>query len=205
MTKFDEMTPQEQERLRHYAKKAQAVSLPFLLFKDGGFQLGTTDVTDSEWTALIDQSTAGWYRFNGNRVEETHTVRLLEEDEPRRPNTHTNRDLWPIGTYGNPKDPWSFGWELPLQNRETGQLAVFKASSEATRNAIGKLIEDFIATRRRPVVRLLAVETKKDGKRAPVFEVIDHDDGDGDVVDLARDDSDTAGKPRGDMDDAIPF
>jgi hypothetical protein len=208
------LTAEQNARLARYAKKAMATSLPFLTFKDRNFLLGGMPVSDSdEWVAQIDEACAGWIRFNSNysQVVETHSVRLLDEDAPPRPNSHTDRDKWPYSTYGTKRNPWTFEWQLPMQRRNSGELAILKSSSEALKNAIGRAIEDFRVAGLRPVVRLLVRETiGKSGATiaTPDLEIIDHDDGDDQLVNLAKDDpvKDTAApKQRSDIDDDIPF
>jgi hypothetical protein len=207
MNRFDEMSMEMKARLDAHGKKATAVSHPFLTFRDGLFLLSDKDVTDSEWVALTDRATVGWFLFIDNKLVATRTVSILESDDPKRPNSHTDKTLWPLGSYNQRKDPWSRSWELPLMQRDgSRQIVVFKAGSEAARNAVGKLILDFSKVKRRPVIRLLT-EAKQDGRLIPAFRIEGHVDDDEPLVDLVRDDTgDIAeNKVRDDMDDDIPF
>jgi hypothetical protein len=76
MNRFDEMSMEMKARLDAHGKKATAVSHPFLTFRDGLFLLSDKDVTDSEWVALTDRATVGWFLFIDNKLVATRTVRV---------------------------------------------------------------------------------------------------------------------------------
>ena len=81
-------------------------------------------------------------------------VSVYNQAPLRKPNTFTDKSQWKIGKYG-PENPWKYQYEMPLENFETGTLAVFKAGTEITRKLVDEIFDDFLKTRRRPVIRLL--------------------------------------------------
>lgn len=204
MNKFDQMPQETRERLLRIGKKAQAKSLPFVRWNNNTFEINDRSVLHSQWIALADQATTGWIRWNHNfsKVEEkTPTVCIYDHDEPQKPNV-------PDGS----KDLWRSQLELPLQQIETGELALFTSGYEWTRQAIGAAIEYFAKTSRRPIVQLEARETTKDGKTVIVgaLDIVAPDEGDGFVIDLTKGGVPAAGNgaaasKRDDMDDDIPF
>lgn len=230
MSKFDQMSKEEQERLLHYARRAKVKSLPWVAYKDGTFKLNGKSILHSQWIALVDQATMGWYRYTADnkKLLEKHTVNIFNTDLPPRPNTFTDRSKWAKNDYGTLKDPWGIGWELPLQQPETGELAVFNSNAEWAKQAIGDVIEYFAQSRRRPIIQLEVRETIKDAKTIKVgaLDIVGPDESDDFVVDLARSvvvddpaapksnggsdpvakfDEDEASKKHDDMDDDIPL
>jgi hypothetical protein len=208
MNRFDEMPKEAEERLLRIGKRLQTKSLPFVRWNRDTFEINERSVLHSQWIALADQATAGWKRWNPNftKVEEkTATVCIYEQDELPRPKM----------SVGDQKDMWRPEFELPLQQIETGELALFTCSYEWARRAIGAVIEYFARTRRRPIVQLEARETIRDGKPVIVgaLVIVAPDEGDGFVIDLTRDSvpaatgssADAPGPKHDDMDDDIPY
>jgi hypothetical protein len=159
MSRFDKLSDQEQARLKQAARKAGASSLPFILFKDGGFITGKkpdeVDLVGVEFVALIDLASAGWTCFMHNRLLDSVMVDLLQDSMPPRPATLTDQVDWKVGTYG---------------------VLIFKARSEPTRKLVAELLADFIRTRRRPIIRLLVEQEPR--RTVPKFYIIGHDESD---------------------------
>jgi hypothetical protein len=206
MSKFDQMPKEIEERILRLGRKAQTKSLPFVKWKDGTFEINDRSVLHSQWIALADQATAGWVRWNSNftKVEQkTPTVCIYEHDEPARPMT-------PDGS----KNMWRLQLELPLQQIETSELALFTSNTEWARQAIGTVLEYFAKTHRRPIVQLEAREAIKDDKPMVVgaLDIVAPDEGDDFVIDITRSGTPAAGNgaaapgsKSSDMDDNIPF
>jgi hypothetical protein len=199
------MSEETRERLLRIGKRAQQKSLPFVKWNNGTFEINDREVIHSQWIAMADQATAGWVRWNHNfsKVEEkTATVCIYDHDEPPKPKI-------PAGE----KDLWRSQLELPLQQIETGELAIFSSGYEWTRQAIGAAVVYFAQTRRRPIVQLESRETVKDGKTIIIgaLDIVAPDESDGRVVDLTKDgvaasnSSGTSKQRNSDMDDDIPF
>jgi len=237
MSRFDQMSQETKDRLLRVSRKAQTKSLPYLNFngQNNNFWLNGKPVLHSQWIALADETAASWCRFvNKQLIEKTPTVCLYTHDEPERPHSFEDRKQWPISDkYGTARDPWTFQLELPLQQVETGELAIFTSSNEWTRQSIGAVIEYFARTRRRPIIQLELRETTVNDNTvfSGALDIVAPDESDEFVVDLVRggvlnepaagnstvakataDDSISTGngsiappKKNADMDDDIPF
>ena len=209
MNRFDEMPKEVQERLLRIGKRLQTKSLPFVKWNHNNntFEINDKQVLHSQWIALPDQATAGWNRWNSSfsQVEKkSDTVCIYEQDALPRPKMPE----------GAQKDTWRPQFELPLQQIETGELALFTSGYEWARQAIGAAIEYFAKTHRRPIVQLEARETIKDGKPVVVgaLDIVAPDEGDNFVIDITRSGDPATGNGAAapgskhpDMDDDIPF
>jgi hypothetical protein len=210
MNKFDKLTPEQDRRLQRYELKAGMTSLQ-RIYIDGniGFAMGPkydqTDMTDTTWVALVDLATGSWQRREKmDWVEIRNLVYLVYDDEPPEPETHQDPTLWENSDKyfdnktGEPKKikPWRFIWELPMQNTKTKRLAVYRAENEFQRAPISPTIAAFRTKHRRPIIMLLYVDGIEKGKKIkkPVFDVIDYDEGDADLISLANDQN-SAAKP----------
>jgi hypothetical protein len=217
MSKLDQLTEVQKQRLRQHAAKAQAVALPIVRYVDGRFKIGSSagvvDVTDADYIAVTDKIAAVWKLFQNGGVDELTRVYVLDDGVPKRPDGYNDRDQWKKDSKGKPNDPLSMQYEMPLITADDGRVVMFQASTILTKAIIGRLLDDFVATMRRPCVTL-TVEPNPDNKNqmVPDFTITSHSDDDSDVPGLPAAGSSAPVKeeskplPAKDaMDDAIPF
>lgn len=213
MSVFDELDATTIDRIKRHAHDAQAVALPFVKYEGGGvWKIGGEDVTDSLWVAATDMCAVGWTLFLDNQVAGELFVSALGYDRPPRPKTHTDRGLWKkAGATGWASDPWRPQYSLPLRNESSGQVVLFKAGTAATKGAIGKLLEDFAAKRRRPVVALTSITVRRNGRDEidPVLDVTDYVDDDTPWKGVVVEKNDVSlAEPKvgnNELDDEVPF
>jgi hypothetical protein len=100
----------------------------------------------SEFTALADQTLAGWIKFNGEGQPPDRCQGLLYDGfvmPPRETMGDVDQTKWPEGLDKQPADPWQHQMCLVLQNTETSQLFTFATSSKTGRRAIGTLLRHY--------------------------------------------------------------
>ena len=209
MAVFDLLDDKTISRIERHAAEAQAAPPAYLKYEPGIWKIGGEDFTNSEWLAIVDMTGIGWKLFIGSHVAEEHMVLVLENEKPKRPDSHTDRDKWQLGVGGWRKDPWSLQLSLPLLNEKSGKVAIFNASSVTHKTAIGALLEDFASKRRRQIVSLTSKTVRINGKDElhPVFEIIAHSDDDTPFkgVVIEKHVVTAVSKSKSDMDDDIPF
>jgi hypothetical protein len=213
MPVFDLLGDEQIARLQKTAAEARAVPVAFFKFENSIWTMGGDNVTDSMWLALTDLAMVGWKRFEGKRVVEEFMRPIIENDNPPRPNTYTDRDQWPKGNGGWPMDPWSKQFALPLLNEKTGKIAIFNASTLAAKTAFSALLDDFAEKRRRQVVALSSEIVRVNDKdvHEPKFEIIEHSENDAPINFAAgkqapeKNATTVKANGGGDMDDDIPF
>ena len=205
-SRFDEMPKETRERLLRIGKRLQTKSLPFVKWngKTNTFEINERSVLHSQWIALVDQATMGWVKWNFNFTkteDKTPTVCIYTHEELQQPEK-SGSDV---------KNMWRPNYELPLQEIETEELAIFSSGHEWTRQAIGAAIEYFGKSSRRPIVQLETRETVKDGQTVIIgaLDIVAPDDSDDLVVDITKAGGNsgtaTPKKRNSDMDDDIPF
>lgn len=172
--------------------------------------------------------TKAWIHFVDQKVVERKNYRIARgERAPERERLPDNdQSKWPIGINKLPADPWVYQYLLPMENPETGDVAIFVASSFGGRRAIADLctawsrraaqIQKLGKVGGQPFVTLQTVlmPTKNFGDvPRPHFEIVSWDDPD----ELAEilDGSPVLAKPRievseevlkkQEFDDEIPF
>jgi len=114
-----------------------------LKFSKGEFVLGDAGETiadDAEFTALMDELTVGWVRWEDDKVAETRMGRVIDgfAPQPRRELGDVDAAAWETAADGKARDPWQFQNYLPLQ-RSDGELLTFVASSRGALNAVAEL------------------------------------------------------------------
>jgi len=212
MSVFDELDTKTIARIKRHAQEAQAVPLPYLKYEGGVWKIGADEVTDSLWVAATDMCAVGWTLFIDNQVAGEVFVSAFGNERPPRPKTHTDKTLWKkVGAAGWASDPWRPQYSLPLRNETSGQIALFKAGTAAAKAAIGKLLDDFVEKRRRPVVALTSTTARRNGRDEidPVLEITDYVDDDAPWKGVVVEKNDTiTAEPKlakNEMDDDIPF
>jgi hypothetical protein len=165
------------------AESAERVIKGTLLkFADWNWSKGKEGLEVEEGTALVALGTAAaWVKWQeGKPVEYKMREpgrRLPDRDELDCPEEEGN---WPIGTDGNPKDPWQSTRFVYLVDPETAEAFTFSTSSWGGRGAVNDLAEQIQRMRYArpgavPVVELRAAPmlTKHGKKSKPWFKVVD--------------------------------
>src|SRR5260370_5158729 len=95
----------------------------------------------TEAVAVMNGLTVGWTRWRDGKPAEERTGLLAEGFRPARREDlgDLDRSVWPTDDKGEPRDPWQFGYRLPLVDRATGETLIFSTSSRGGIGAIGQL------------------------------------------------------------------
>jgi hypothetical protein len=112
-------------------------------FSKGDFIVGDAGeaiADDVEFTALMDELTVGWVRWEDNKIAEQRMGRVIDgfTPQPRRELGDIDAAAWETGADGKARDPWGFQNYLPLQ-RDDGELFTFVAGSRGALNAVAEL------------------------------------------------------------------
>jgi hypothetical protein len=198
-----------------------------LKFKKGQYLIGDVLIPiGTEYLAHATAWTKAWIKFSDGKVErQLFRVARAERPPERQELGSLDESAWPFGPDGKRSDPWVFQYLLPLENLETGDVAIFVTSSVGGRQAVSNVCREYAKRMLKghsgqPIVRLAVGEmpTKNFGKvLRPDLEVVHWDDAGGDSVavetSLATANTvETATAPKraaigrhNDMDDDIPF
>jgi hypothetical protein len=137
--------PGETDLFRVYADACapRAIVGKLLKFSKGDFVVGDASETiadNVEFTALMDELTIGWVRWEDGKIAETHMGRVIDgfASQPRRELGDLDAAAWETGADGKARDPWQFQNYLPLQ-RGDGELFTFVAGSRGALNAVAEL------------------------------------------------------------------
>lgn len=147
-------------------------------------------------------------------VEQRHVYRMSRGDKvPSRESFgDDDQTQWPLGLDGHPTDPWVLQYLMPMENRITGEVVVFRSHTFGGKRAVADLVLTYGNRKKRdnpgnPVIALqkAIMPSKRFGKlERPDFVIVSWDLG-GEGVAL---DSSTLPptEPMGEeMRDEIPF
>jgi hypothetical protein len=160
----------------------------FLKFKKGEFFIGEEPVPlGTEYIAHAIGWTKCWLKFVNGEVAERKVYRVALGERPaeREGLDDLEKDNWPEGIDGNPADPWSLQYYLPLEKISDGEVVIFTTSSTGGRRAVADLCAAYAkrttksANCGQPIVKLAKAEmpTKKFGKvPRPQFNIIGWDE-----------------------------
>jgi hypothetical protein len=194
------------------AAKEDAGFEKLLKFKKGDYFIGEQLVPlGTEFIAHAIGWTKCWIKFVDGEVAERKTYRVaLRERPPEREDLDDlERDNWPEGIDGNPADPWSLQYLLPLEKISDGEVVIFTTSSFGGRLAVGDLCAAYAkrtiksASCGQPIVKLAKAEmpTKKFGKvPRPLFNIVGWDEPSKDIDVMPP-----VVTSDGEFDDSIPF
>ena len=122
-----------------------------------------------------------------------------------RPDVHNDKSQWQLDSKGKPKDPLGWQYELPLISVDDGRVVNFRASTVLTRAAVGRLLDDFAATARRPFVTLMTSPNPDiENQTMPDIVITGHSDDDSDVA-MPKPASARPAAMSADLDDEIPY
>jgi hypothetical protein len=213
------------ERLQALARSASTT--PLLKYNSGNWTIDDVPVPpDTKFVCHCDQVAHAWTHFYGEKWiaevaavvaedDEGDTEQRIVKGQGREDLPDRDESLWELDKSGKKKDPWSYGFALPMTNAATGAAVVFKTSSAGGRGAIAERVGDFQRSQRLgyPIVVLASgsYRNKKFGgyTSVPILRVVDYDapptvpvnGGDGSRV---IGESKVADR-NADMDDDIPF
>jgi hypothetical protein len=152
---------------------------PLLRFKKRQFLIGDDEVAPGrEYRAFPLEWTRGWVKWHDGAIVEQRLGRVADGYRPpeRDQLGDCNESEWPDG-----KDPWIFQNLLPLEDCETGEIAVFVSSSFGGKIAVERLCNrvarDLKSGRDlgRPTIKLAfsSFRTKQYGEiDRPEFEIV---------------------------------
>src|SRR5580700_1697976 len=165
-----------------------------LKFKRGDFFIGEESVPlGTEYIAHAIGWTKCWIKFVDDEVVDRKVYRVaLGERPPEREDLDDlEKGNWPEGIDGNPSDPWSMQYLLPLERVSDGEVVIFTTSSIGGRRAVADVCAAYAkrkgksASCGQPIVRLGKAEmpTRKFGKvPRPVFDIVGWDEPSPDVM-----------------------
>jgi hypothetical protein len=137
--------PGQTDLFRTYADACapRAIVGKLLKFSKGDFIVGDAGETvtcNIEFTALMDELTVGWVRWDNGNIAEQRMGRVIDGFVPqsRRELGDLDAAAWETAADGKARDPWQFQNYLPLQ-RIDGELFTFVAGSRGALNAVAEL------------------------------------------------------------------
>lgn len=157
-------------------------------FKKGDYWCGDDQVPlGTRYLAHAIGWTKSWVHFENRTVVERRNFRVAKREKaPERdelPNNDPN--TWPFGLDGrNKADPWVLQYLLPMEDMDTGEVAIFVGSSFGGRRAVGEVCSAYArrAAKQKtgqPIVELqqTTFSTKNYGEvRRPLFKIVGWDD-----------------------------
>jgi len=179
------------ERLEALARSASTVTL--LKYNSGNWTISDSPVpADTRFVLYPDQVSHSWTNFYGGKVV-TEISAVVAEDDDGDPELRIvkgkgRKDLglddenqWEFDSAGKRRDPWVYGFGLPMMNAETGAVVMFKIASVGGMAAIAQQVASFTRNRRLgyPIVTLstASYKNKKHGgfTSYPVFINVGYD------------------------------
>jgi hypothetical protein len=146
-------------RFLQVANETQATELGKLLkFAKGHYQIGDDEVTGHTCLAHVDKMMRGWVKFGDGKVADQRVGKVADGFEvPKRDELgDLDQDQWERDAAGKPRDPWALQYYLPVEDMDTGDVAVFVTSSRGGIGAIGQLCDTFAKNVRNglPIIKL---------------------------------------------------
>jgi hypothetical protein len=132
---------------------------PLMKFSKGRYYIGDVEVpTGTEYVAQMEGVSHGWIKFVDAKVVEQKVGRIADGFiAPKREELgDTDESLWERDNRGEPRNPWSFQYYVPLIHNETGELVVFVTGSRGGKKTVGSLLRivGHNTKRGNPTVRL---------------------------------------------------
>jgi hypothetical protein len=215
------------ERLQALARMASTDTL--LKYNSGNWTISEIPVpAGTRFIVFPNQVTHFWVHFaDGKFVQDITAVVADDVDgdlelqivngKCRGDLGNDDKSLWERGSDGKEKDPWSYGYGLPMVNAETGAFVVFKIGSRGGKDAIAGIVAGFTRNSHLgyPIVTLStgSYKNKRHGGYTsyPVFVNAGYDTPAAPTVTNSGDsprvigESKVADRDVDDMDDEIPF
>jgi hypothetical protein len=157
-----------EERLDALARSASSVTM--IKFNSGNWTISDVAVPGTaRFVIYPDQVAHSWTHFaDGKAVSEISAVVADDEDgdvelrivsgKGREDLGHDDQTKWDCDASGKPRDPWVYGFALPMTNAETGAAVTFKIASVGGMAAIAGQVASFSRNRHlgHPIVTLSA-------------------------------------------------
>jgi hypothetical protein len=204
------------------AAETQSGALGTLLkFSKGKYFIGDDEVTGEERIAHVEAAMRGYVKFWDGKVAAQRVGRIADGFQmPSRDDLgDLDEEEWQRDSTGKVKDPWALQYYVPMEDPDSGDIAIFVTGSKGGISAVGKLFEMFARNARNGRNGLPVVKLGVRSYRHPEFGRIETPDffvasWDGGQVVMSspppppakEDDPISTGRPRkADMDDDIPF
>ena len=135
-----------------------------LKFVKGKWESGDDVLPDgTEFIAHIDQLLRGWVKFIDGKVVDRNVGKIAEGYRPPEreelsdadPKSWTEKD-----TNGEPRDPWTAQWFLPLVGVNSGDVLTFVTGSKGGIAAIGALCRIYGHKKRDGMLPIVALKTR---------------------------------------------
>jgi hypothetical protein len=141
------------QRLAALARSASNMTL--LKFISGRWLIADTAVpADTKFVLFADQVSHSWIRFAGGKVADEIVALVINDvegdSEQRIVKGQGRADLgyqdqaeWDIDNSGKPRDPWTYGFGLPMSYLSTGGLVIYKTSTVGGMGAIAEQVANY--------------------------------------------------------------
>ena len=133
-----------------------------LKFVKGTWSCGDDEVAEgTEFVAHIDQLMRGWIKFEDGKVVERIIGKVADgfKPPPREELSDADPKDWrEKDADGNPKDPWTKQWLLPLVSLETDDVVTFVTGSKGGDAAIADLCRVFGHKQRDGLLPIVALK-----------------------------------------------
>jgi hypothetical protein len=134
-----------------------------LKFVKGRWCVGDDEVSQgSEFIAHLDQLARGWVRFEDGAVTDLKLVKIA--DGVKLPEREALPDLdqkkWEQDDNGEPRDPWTLQWYLPLIGVETGDFVTYVTNSAGGNGAIASLCRVYGNRQRDGLLPIIALKAR---------------------------------------------
>jgi hypothetical protein len=179
------------ERLDALARSASNVTL--LKYNSGNWTMSDLPVPpDTEFVLYPDQVSHSYTHFADSKVVTEISAIVAEDGEGdvemrvvkgkgREDLGYHDQTQWTLDSAGKPKDPWVYGFALPMMNVKTGAVVVFKIASVGGMGAIAGQVASYARNKHLgyPIVKLStgSYKNKKHGGYTsfPVFISVGYD------------------------------
>ena len=141
------------ERLQALARSASNMTL--LKYNSGKWLVSDTAVpADAKFVIYPDQVSHSWTRFFGGKVADEIAAPVVDDvegDSEQRIVKGQGRDdlgyldeaEWEIDNSGKRRDPWTYGFGLPMLDLSTAALVIYKTASVGGMSAIAGQVANF--------------------------------------------------------------
>lgn len=210
------------QRLDALARSASTITL--IKYNSGNWTISDAPVpAETRFVIYPDQVQHSWTHFAGGKVLTEITAEVAEDEdgdiEQRIVKGQSRDDLgeldqatWETDSTGKARDPWNYGFCLPMMNADTGMVVIFKVSSVGGMGAIAQQVGHYNRNRHlgHPIVKLAtgSYKNKKYGGYTsfPVFTNVGYDKRPAPVSNSGNGARVIgSSKANADMDDDIPF
>jgi hypothetical protein len=146
-----------EERLQALARAASNDTL--LKYNSGIWTISDIAVPPTTRFVLYpDQVSHYWTHFAGGKVVTEITEIVADDDEGdvelqivkgngREDLGYRDQTKWERDSSGNPRDPWVYGFALPMMNAETGAVVAFKIASVGGMGAVAGQVASYTRNR----------------------------------------------------------